>query len=65
MHETALQREVYLELVLLDTLLNLGYYCAGVLSRNIVLHLLEAYGTRSSKQAVAIVDLIDVRDRPP
>src|SRR5260370_2374103 len=64
-HETALQREVDLELVPLDTLLNFGYYRARVLCRNVVLHLLEAHPAGRGEQAVAIVDLFDVGDIPP
>src|SRR5258708_35805074 len=64
-HETALQREVDLELVPLDTLLNFGYYRARVLCRNVVLHLLEAHPAGRGEQAVAIFDLFDVGGIPP
>src|SRR5713226_6829884 len=61
-HKTALYREVDSELVLLDACLYFGDDRLCMLCRNIVFHLLEAHQARRGKEAMTIVDLVDVGD---
>src|SRR5713226_9207479 len=60
MYKTALQGEVNLKLIAFDTVLYLGYDRARVLSRDVILHLLEAHPARCRVEEMTIIDLVNV-----
>src|SRR5690242_8415783 len=62
MHEANLDGKMHFKLFLVDALLNRGNHFAGILHRDVILHLVEAHHAQRREEAMAIVRFINVSD---